>query len=330
MKPLKIAFLTKGFEAPSARYRALQYIPFIEKEGHSVHSYLIPKKVHDRVKLFLKMKEYDIVFFQKKLLNLVGWHILRKSARKIVYDFDDAIMFRDSNRNSISSGKRERRFNRICGGSDAVIAGNEYLHSFALKVNRRSYVIPTSIDIERYTEKPVSTDSDSVTIGWIGSKANIIYLKQMSAVLDRLHDDFPHTRLKIVSNAFFDCSSMPVMKVPWTYEEEIKELHSFDIGLMPLADDQWARGKCGFKLLQCMAVGVPVVCSPVGTNKDIVADGENSFLAADENEWIEKLVSLTTDIKLRQQMGKSARSTVIEKYSTEVNSRKLIEIFNSL
>lgn len=330
IKTLKIAFLTKGFEAPSARYRALQYIPYIEKEGHSVHAYLIPKKPQDRLKLFLRMREYDIVFFQKKLLNLVGWHILRKSASRIVYDFDDAVMFRDSNRKSISSAKRKRRFDRTAKNSDAVIAGNDYLNSFAAIVNSRSYVIPTAIDMERYTEKPDATNSDSVTIGWIGSKANILYLEQMGDILDRVHEKFSHVKLKIVSNSFFDCRSMPVIKIPWTYEEEIKELHSFDIGLMPLVDDQWARGKCGFKLLQCMAVGVPVVCSPVGINKDIVVDGKNSFLADKENEWIEKLSRLVTDVDLRKQIGKNARNTVIKKYSIEVNSKKMIEIFDSL
>lgn len=210
--------------------------------------------------------------------------------------------------------------------SDIIIAGNEYLEAFAVKENPNTFVIPTSIDMDRYIERPPVASSESVILGWIGSSSTLFYLEKMKNIWDAIFDRFSYVKLKIVADKFFDCDRIPVIKKQWRYEEEINDLHSFDIGLMPLSDDPWSRGKCGFKLLQYMAVGIPAVCSPVGVNRTIVTDGVNGFWTKDEKEWLEKLSILIQNSQFRVQMGNKARETVIRNYSTEVNSKKLLEI----
>lgn len=324
---MNIAFLATRIEKPSFRYRVLQYIPFLEKEGYKCEVNVIPKTVWARIKLFRRMKNFDIVFLQKKLFNAVEWSFLRKNARKLIYDFDDAVMFRESNNKNLFSDRRMNSFIRTVKDSDIVIAGNEYLKDLAIKENKKTFVIPTSVDMNRYTEKPLMASSDSVILGWIGSSSTLFYLERMKNVWDSLYKLFPNIKLKIVADKFFDCENMPVIKKQWSYEGEIQDLHTFDIGIMPLTDDPWSRGKCGFKLLQCMAVGIPVVCSPVGVNKDIVTDGINGFLADRDEEWIEKIGILIKNDKLRLQMGKMARETVLAHYSVNIAIRQLIEIF---
>jgi glycosyltransferase involved in cell wall biosynthesis len=325
---MKIAFLVTRLDKPSARYRALQYLPYLREKGHIPDSILIAKKYWERLAIFGKMKNYDVVFLQKKPLGAIECNVLRRHAKTLVYDFDDAVMFRDSQRGEHLSGRRRRNFVRTVKSADVVIAGNEYLRSFALKENPNTSLIPTSVDMERYTERPTASESKSLLLGWIGSSKTLMYLENMKSIWDTIYDRFPHVKLKIVGDRFFHCERMPVIKKPWKYEEEIDDLHSFDIGLMPLTDDPWSRGKCGFKLLQYMAVGVPAVCSPVGVNREIVSDGLNGFWARNEQEWIDKLSTLIRDRQLRLHMGKKTRETVIKNYSTEINKHKLLEVLH--
>lgn len=327
---MKIAFLVTRLEKPSARYRVSQYIPFLEKKGFTPTVCIIPKNHWDRIKLFRKMRDYDAVFLQKKLFNVLEFNVLRKNSDMLVYDFDDAVMFRDSTKKNLISYKRRKNFIRTVKNADAVIAGNEYLKNFAVKENPKTYVIPTAIDINRYTLRPSADVSDTLNIGWIGSSTTLFYLENMKSLWDAVFDKFPYVKLKIVANKFFDCDRIPVVKKLWKYEEEIDDLHTFDIGLMPLTDDPWARGKCGLKLLQYMAVGIPVVCSPIGVNSEIVTDGINGFWAEDEKEWLEKISILIQNASLRTEIGLRARDTVSKYYSTEITSKKIKEIINSL
>lgn len=327
---MKIAFLIIGFNSPSSRYRVLQYLPILNKRGYISTAYQIPTNFLERINLFKKLKNFDIVFLQKKLLTSFWLYLLRKYSRTLIYDFDDAIMFRDSNKNNHFSISRMKKFLKTVKNADIVIAGNKYLESFAIKENPRTIVIPTSIDMNRYIEKPASASSENLTLGWVGSSSTLLYLERMKCVWDKIYESYPFVRLKIVADRFFDSEKMPIIKKKWNYEDEIKDLHTFDIGLMPLTDDPWSRGKCGFKLLQCMAVGVPVICSPVGVNEEIVIDGENGFCANDESEWLEKIRYLIENDELRCRMGIKARETVIKRYSLKVNVEKLIDILNGL
>ncbi len=327
---MRIAFLVTRLNKPSARYRVFQYLPILERIGFVPEVHVIPDSGLKRMKLFAGMAGYDICFLQKKLLNNLEWRVFRKNSKKLVYDFDDAVIYKDSANTRQTSLLRSRKFLRTVGGSDLVIAGNEYLRGLALKKNPGTIVIPTSVDMTRYTEKPPESPSGTVTLGWIGSSATIFYMEKMKDVWDRLFERYPHVMLKIVSDTFFDCTRIPVIKKKWDYEEEIDDLHSFDIGLMPLTDDPWSRGKCGFKLLQYMAVGIPGVCSPVGVNRGIVTDGLNGFLADGEDEWIGKTGRLIESAELRKEMGRKARETVVRNYSTDLAGEKLAKALGAL
>jgi glycosyltransferase involved in cell wall biosynthesis len=252
--------------------------------------------------------------------------VFRRAAGKVIFDFDDAVMFRDSKRGRPGSVLRQLKFKRTVRGSDRVVAGNAYLEGMTLSYNRNVTVIPTSIDMDRYVPKAGADNDGTVTLGWIGSASTIFYLERIRGVLDKIYARYPNTRLKIVSDMFLDLSVMPVEKKRWRCEEEIADLHSFDIGLMPLTDDHWSRGKCGFKLLQYMAVGVPPVCSPVGVNREIVTHGVNGFHATSESEWLESLGSLIRESGLRRRLGTEARRIVKERYSLGVNSGRLAAV----
>lgn len=320
---MKIAFLTTRVEKPSTRYRFLQYISYLEKEGFSIKVFTIQGGFFNRINLFESLDSFDIVFLQKKLFSFFDWHSLRKNARKLIYDFDDAVMFNDSKKKDMDSSRRLKRFKRTVGEADLVIAGNNYLKEWALKFNKNTLMIPTPIDMKRYKEKSFEKMNGDVVIGWIGSETTLYFLEKMRDILDKVNMEFPHTKLKIVCNAFFDCNHIAVEKKEWKYDEEIRDLHSFDIGLMPLTDDVWTRGKCGFKLLQYMAVGLPAVASPVGVNSEIINHGINGFLAKNKDDWRKNISTLIKDVDLRKRIGKEARNTVIERYSLEVNAPKL-------
>lgn len=327
---MKLVFLVTRLEKPSARYRVLQYVPFLEKAGYKIRIEVIPKDPFDRLALCRNMREADMVFLQKKLFGLLEWHILRKSSKKLIFDFDDAVMFRDPGNKDQNSPKRMKNFLRTVREADMVIAGNDYLKSFSVVENPRTTVLPTAIDMQKYAEKIERGRTDHLVLGWIGSRATLGYLERMKGVWDAVHERFSHTRLKIVADAFFDCDRIPVIKKPWTTEEEMDDLHTFDIGLMPLTDDPWSQGKCGFKLLQYMAVGIPAVCSPVGANRTIVSDGIEGFHAVSDKDWIEKIGHLVENSELRTRMGKQGREKVNSLYSVETNSKKLLAILAGL
>lgn len=327
---MKIGFLVLDLDGPSTRYRVLQYLPYFKKKGWETQIHVLPKRMVERIRLFPILVHVDVVFLQKRLLNFWNYYLLRKYAKQLVFDFDDAIMFRDSLKGEFNSFFRRKRFIRSVKHSDLVIAGNCYLQRQAMDYNDHVCVIPTPIDMERYSPKTYTQNPAIVTLGWIGSRSTLFYLEKIKHVLESVFERYPNVRLKIVSDRFFEGNRIPIIEKVWKYEEEIEDLHSFDIGLMPLTDDPWSKGKCGFKLLQYMAVGVPAICSPVGVNQEIVKHGVNGFLADSDEQWIESLSLLIEDSLLREKMGKEAIKTVEKDFALEVWASRLLTILNNL
>jgi glycosyltransferase involved in cell wall biosynthesis len=217
-------------------------------------------------------------------------------------------------------------------GSDVVIVGNQFLKNEVLKVDREKkvFVIPTCIDTNLYPLKKKISNRPEIILGWIGTKGNLKYLKKLEPVFETLHQRFPQVKLKIVSNDFYDSSHLPIVKKPWKLEDENEDLITFDIGLMPLNDDLWSKGKCGLKIIQYLSVGVPVVCTPVGINSDIVQDGENGFWATNHQEWVDRLSTLIQNQDLRYRMGLKGIETVEREYSLAVTSEKFLQVLQSL
>jgi glycosyltransferase involved in cell wall biosynthesis len=210
--------------------------------------------------------------------------------------------------------------------SDFIIAGNEFLKEEVLPLNPNVKVIPTTIDQDRYPLKDYPLQKKRVTLGWIGDHGSIHYLEKMRPIFEKIGKRYPQAELKIVCDTFFDCEHLPVVKKQWSSEEEVRDLQGFDIGVMPLMDDPWSWGKCGLKIIQYQGVGVPVVCTPVGINRDLVEDGVNGLWATTPEEWEEKLSILIENDALRERMGREGHKRVREGYTLEACAPRLHEI----
>jgi glycosyltransferase involved in cell wall biosynthesis len=327
---MKVLFLIQGWRVAASRYRVLQYLPYLEERGVDPEVITYPRTFSEQWSFFRFLPRYDIVFLQRKRLAGLRLWLLRRRAKRIVYDFDDSVMYRNSTAKVPISKTRRRRFARMLKASDAVIAGNQYLREEALKYHPRVEVIPSPIDVERYAPKSYGSGKEGIVLGWIGDHGSIHYLEKMRPVFEALAEKYSHVSLKIVCDTFFDCEGMEVIKKEWSSDDEVQDLQSFDIGLMPLMDDPWSWGKCGLKIVQYQGVGLPVVCTPVGINRDLVANGENGFWALDQGEWIERLSTLIEDAELRRKMGLRGRERVTGGYSLQECGKRMCQLLENL
>ncbi|OOY04241.1 glycosyltransferase family 4 protein [Thioclava sp. F28-4] len=290
--------------------------------GHA-HGYLAIRYV-DRLRQLVRQQEIDLLWVQYELfpfLPSVAERAVRLAGVPVVYDFDDAIFHNyDLNRRAAVRAILGRKLNAAIGASDCVFAGNEYLAAYARPHCRDVQIVPTVLDTAVY--KPISpstTAADNVpVIGWIGTPSTWSeYLSPMQAMLASVSKQ---RRAKILAiGAARDAEADPTVELrPWREEAEVSDIQEMDIGIMPLTDTPWARGKCGYKLIQYMACGLPVIASPVGVNSEIVEHGVNGFLASNEVEWREALDALLTDPNLRARMGAAGRKKVEDQYSLQV------------
>jgi glycosyltransferase involved in cell wall biosynthesis len=304
----------------------LQYLPHLDQEGIDYEIVALSRQSRNRLSLACRIRNFDTVFIQKKPFSFLDLYWVRKLAKRMVYDFDDSVMYKSGPASRRQQQRQQRRFAVTAGKADLVIAGNRYLQQEALPFNREVRLLPTVLDMDRYIAREESGDKTrEVVLGWIGSRGTLRYLQDIGPALEELGRRWPGLKLKIVADDFFDLNNVHVIKKPWSAADEIADLHSFDIGLMPLTDDIWTRGKCGFKLLQCMAVGLPVVCSPVGVNADIVTDGREGFHATTREEWVAKLDALIADSDLRRQMGQHGRLRVADAFSLAINGPPFVK-----
>ena len=316
---MKFLFLGQSVEDASTRYRLLQYIPYVKSRGAEIRVEAIPSGHREKAALFSSISCDEIVVLQKKLFSIFDLRRLAKRVGRLIYDFDDAMMYPDSFSGKKFSRTRERKFRRTVRAAQTIIAGNEYLKEKVEVLGSRALIIPTPVDTDVYL--PGTKEySDGITLGWLGSNSTLPYLEKLLPVLEKTAANVPKLKLVVVCDRPVRAAGMEIENRVWSADREVEDLRSFHIGLMPLVDDHWARGKCGFKLLQYMAVGIPAVASPVGVNNQIVQDGVNSFLAGNEDEWVNKLNILINNRELRKTIGEKARQTVDAKYSLAVNA----------
>lgn len=327
---MKVLFLIQGHTVAASRYRVLQYIPYLKAKGVEPTVRLYPRTLRENVQFFSTLPQFDIVFLQRKRFNQPRLAWLKKRATRIVYDFDDAVMYRNSKATHPLSRTRKGRFTQMIEAADFVIAGNEFLKGEVLPYNPNVEVIPTAIDQDRYPLKDYPSQKERVTIGWIGDHGSIHYLEKMKPIFEGIGKRCPDAELKIVCDTFFDCDSLPVIKKEWTAEEEVRDLKGFDIGVMPLIDDPWSWGKCGLKIIQYQGVGVPVVCTPVGINRDLVEDGINGLWATTPEEWEDKLGLLIEDRELRERMGREGHKRVMEHFTVQACAPRLYAILEGV
>lgn len=352
---IKILFIAphRFNRSPSQRYRFEQYFEFFKKnniqpelsfiisetddavfygEGKFIRKlFIFLKSIFIRIKDWKNYSNYDIVFVQREALMIGSSFFERKiknSKAKFIFDFDDAIWKLDTSdaNKKWEWLKNPNKTNEIISASDLVIAGNNYLMNYARQYNSSVNLIPTTIDTNFHQPIYNRTNSDIITIGWSGSKTTIKHFESSIPVLLKLKEKYgKKIEFKVMGDNSFTKDELNIKGISWSHETEVEIINSFNIGIMPLPDDEWAKGKCGLKGLSYMACAIPTIMSPVGVNSKIIQHGENGFLANTEEEWFNYLSLLIENPDLRKQLGENARKTVEEKYSVEANKHLYLQ-----
>ena len=260
--------------------------------------------------------------------------LFARSGAKMIFDFDDAIWHFDVSEANKRLGwlKNPSKTANIIGYAHHVIAGNEYLADYARNYNANVTVIPTTIDTN-YHQPLLLRDAakSNICIGWTGSLTTIKHFRLAEPLLLKLKEKYgAQITFKLIGDKYYSNDLLGIKGVEWTFAREVEELRDIDIGIMPLPDDEWSKGKCGFKGLQYMAMEIPPVMSDVGMNKEIIQDGWNGFLAGEESEWMTKMSLLIENPDLRKEMGARARKAIIEKYSVLSQRDVYIDIFKKI
>jgi glycosyltransferase involved in cell wall biosynthesis len=326
---------------PSQRFRIEQWMPHLKAKGVAVDLFpfadkelmgMLHKPGHLATKAaaninrFLrrfgdavKSRRYDAVLIHRSaciagpatIERLVNW-----LGRPIIYDFDDAIFKLHTTEANRHFGwlKFPGKTRTICRLSNHVVVGNTYLADYARKYNSRVTVIPTSIDTTQYQQAIKNRTNRRIVIGWTGSSTSQTHLEMFAPVVHKLVS-LRDVEFRVISDREPVLPGIPYVWQPWSPETEVEDLSRLDIGIMPIPDDEWARGKCALKALQYMAIGVPTICSPVGANSEVIQHGENGLLASSTDEWVSCFQMLVDDAELRRRLGLMGRRTVEDRYS---------------
>ena len=278
---------------------------------------------YSRIIALFRIRKFDVVFLQRESLPnvfpLVEILIL-KISKRVVFDFDDAIFTTHRPQGILKKIIFDpKNIQRIIKRSDRIIVSNNYLAQYASKFNKDITLIPSCIELNEFENTGGERELNlKPVVGWIGGPSTHQYLKMLYPVFERLSNELEFN-LKIVGVENVAIKNVSLICKRWDMNSYVNDIQSFDIGVMPLPDDEWTKGKAGYKLLQYMAAGIPSVASPVGVNCEIIQDGINGFLAANEDEWVEKLQNLLTSEKLRKRIGEQGKNSIKEKYSYEYN-----------
>lgn len=357
---MKILFLVAYSNlAASSRTRVYDYLPFLDKRGVD-YKYIcfIPQKFHSLTSkhqnLFSKLfyyfagfclkvvktiqavilaSRYDILFIQKITFPFGLEKVLRLFNKNIIFDFDDAIFTSEDDKSTFFGRLKEnfqkKSFENMLKVAKVCLVENDYNKKISLQYCPRAEIITGPIKTEKYFPKP-KQNSDKIVIGWVGSYSTTRYLHDIKDALKELLRP-GQVELKLVgADEDFKKSGINCEIEKWSLEGEAFLIQTFDIGIMPLPDNEWTRGKGGYKLLQYMAIGIPAVTSPVEINKQIVRNGVNGFLADSPKEWVEKLSRLIEDKSMRQEMGSAGRKIAEAEYSLNKASEKLLKIFETI
>lgn len=274
--------------------------------------------------LFKRARDFDGVFLHKKTLNFLDAMWLRRYARKIIYDFDDAIMYSDKHPET-PSYKRQTSFQRTVKLADMIITANPYLADHARRFNKNVEIVPTGLDTDAYKLQANLKNDGKIRLVWIGSRSTLKYLAEIKPALEEIGSRFDNVVLRIICDDFFDLQNMEVEKCWWSSETQAADLVTSDIGLAPLPSNKFTRGKSGgFKLLQYAAAGLPVIASR-GVNAKHVRENVSGLLAGAGSDWIEKISRLLRDSQLRKQMGEVGKVD-IQEFDLKVLGKRLVNL----
>ena len=321
---IRILCLHVAENQASYRYRVEQFLPYWKAYGIDMHPLRITSKSYpQKLSIALRSGAYDYVWLQRKPLARLFTSIIARNTR-LIYDYDDAFYAIESylkeKPKPTQPGSRQivRRLNAVLKKSSIIIAGSDALANYARQFNPdNTFIIPTAYGKITQPPKPIAKQDVPVTIGWIGNTGNLYFLSMIDRAGSAIQQRFPGTRFSVMSGKAPEGLKTRWEFAPWSKEAEANWLDSIDIGIMPLEDDEWSRGKCAFKLLQYMAHGKPVVASRVGANLNAVIDGTSGFLATSEAEWKAAFETLVTHPEERFRMGKESLKHFLSTYERE-------------
>jgi glycosyltransferase involved in cell wall biosynthesis len=306
-----ILFVSKDMTAASTRYRALAYFPYLRQAGWNP-SHLSANSTIFPWTLIQQARQADVVVVLRKVFSFHSLYLLRRAARRLVFDFDDAVFVHND---ASPSRRRTTRFARMVRQADHVFAGNRYLVDIATHFTSRVTLLPTTLEPKAY---PLAEQKDEgrLDLVWIGSRSTARYLSSLLPLLQEAAEEIPTLRLKVIADFTPQADRLTIMPVPWSPENEAVEVGTAHIGIAPMPTDAWTVGKCGLKVLQYMAAGLPVVASGGGIHDHLVQDGVTGFLPTNQAAWMDALRRLAIAPSLRAAMGLRGRLRLEESYAT--------------
>lgn len=354
-----VLFLTlhRPNRSPSQRFRFEQYLSFLEASDFNCSwSYLLDEEADKyfyqkgnyfrkfkilansffkRISEITSSKHFDIVFIQREcfMLGTTFFENQFSKKSKIIFDFDDSIWLQNvSNANkTLAFLKNANKTASIIQISDMVFVGNQYLANYATQFNSNVRIVPTTINTNEYQRKIVEKPNDAVCIGWSGSITTIQHFEQAIPALEIIKEKYKKkVYFQVIGDNQYRNINLGIKGISWNKKTELEDLSQIDIGLMPLPDDEWAKGKCGLKGLQYMALEIATIMSPVGVNTEIIQHGNNGFLATTRQEWVDCISNLIENKELRKQVGVKGRQTVLAKYSVETNKSLYLNYFKEI
>jgi glycosyltransferase involved in cell wall biosynthesis len=330
---MQILALVKSAEHVCCRYRLAAFRPFLEAAGHQLELRAWPRFWLSRLFLYRRLPHADVVIVQRKLLPAWQLALLRRRIRWLVYDFDDAVFLHSSyHPYGHDSARRSRRFDDMVAQADLVVAGNDYLRTQAIPAAPSTpvHVVPTCVDVARYPAATHEETRPTVQLVWVGSDNTIKGLERLAPALDEMGKKNSRLELKVICDRSLHLGHLPVRFAPWREATEALEIAAADIGISWLPDDPWSRGKCGLKVLQYMAAGLPVVANPVGLQTRLVRDGVTGFLAETPAEWQQAILRLAGDSALRRAMGRAARERIAREYDVRIGAARWLSLLELL
>lgn len=355
--------------SPSQRYRFEQYLNYFKSEGfewelseiisekddklfyhpgnYFKKAFILLKSIFIRLNDLRRAKDFDIIFIQREAL-LLGSSYFEKQffkKNKVVFDFDDSIWLLDTSpeNKKFEFLKNPNKTKINIAHAHYVIAGNSFLANYARQFNPNTVIIPTTIDSDFHIPKPElrnkvldsaltpKRDDKKIVIGWSGSISTIKHFEIVIPALKEIQKKYPNQiEIHVIGQGSYSHPEINVISKNWSAKTEVDDLNSFDIGIMPLPNDEWVKGKCGLKGLSYMACGVATIMSHVGVNSEIIEHGKNGFLATNQQDWVNYLSELIENPDLRHKLGNSGRETVVKNYSVNANKVKYLEVLKSL
>lgn len=361
---MRVLFLTQyDINGPSSRIRVYQFLPFFEERGvqctvkplitgpvkEMLTILLGSKKKWPRIKVCLKIiwcficrypevfsaRAYDVVIVQKDVLPFGLYYLLRIVNSNFIYEFDDAIWESSPGVNDkslilrIIFWYRRRCFLRLVKNAKLVMAENSYLEKFSRRYNNKVEVISAPINTSKYYPTNAKEDS-KIVLGWLGSPMTSYLLELIKEPITVLSKQIENLEFHNIAGLPIAWPGVKVKNLPFLEEKEVEYLSAFDIGLMPLDNAEFNKGRLSYKMLLYASMGLPIVADDIGLNREVVKNGINGFLVSGSNDWVEKLLLLIKNKDLREKMGKEARLLAVNKYDLSVCAEKYVKIVNEL